>query len=69
MSENESDAFSENISVGQKEAIYPILHFCLSQQDTLKDKLYLAPFISPIEIPLDITMKERDNMLSNLSQR
>lgn len=69
ISENESNAFFENISVGQKDEIYPILHFCLSQQDELKDRLYLAPFVSPIEIPLDITMKERDNMLSNLSQR
>ncbi len=64
----ELEIFVDKISMGDKDTIYPILEYCLSNQDELKERLYLAPFLTPVHVPLDITMTQRGDDLSNLSR-
>ncbi len=64
----ELEIFIDKIAMGDKDTIYPILEYCLSNQDELKERLYLAPFLTPVQVPLDITMTQRGDDLSNLSR-
>jgi len=62
-------SFINSISAGDRDAIYPILHYCLSNQEILKERMYLAPLLTPIQLPLDVTMTQRDDALAHLAQR
>lgn len=54
---------------GDKETIYSILEFCFSNYEKVKKRAYLAPFLTPIQLPLDITMTQRDDTLINHSNQ
>ena len=58
-----------SLYVGDKETIYSILEFCFSNYEKVKKRAYLAPFLTPIQLPLDITMTQRDDTLINLSNQ
>ena len=66
--EDELDTFVNSIANGDPKIIYPILHYCLTNQNTLKERMYLHPFLTPIQLPLDVTMTQRDETLSDLSR-
>jgi hypothetical protein len=66
--EDELEAFVTAIANGNQGSIYPILLYCLSNQDMLKERMYVAPFLTTILLPLDVTMTQRDDALSDLSR-
>lgn len=59
----------EGFCLGEKEIIYPIIEYCLRNYDSVKKRAYLAPYMTPIQLPLDIVMSQRGDNLSKLSQR
>lgn len=59
----------ERICNSDKEIIYSILVFCFSQYDKVKKRAYLAPFLTPIQLPLDISMTQRDDTLNNIANK
>ncbi len=67
--EDELETLVTAIANGSQRSIYPILLYCLENQDMLKERIYLAPFLTTVQIPLDITMTQRDDALSDLSRR
>lgn len=67
--EEEIQSWIERLYMGDKEIIYSILEFCFSQYDRVKKRAYLAPFLTPIQIPLDVSMTQRDDALTNLAKR
>lgn len=61
--------FIRNVSQGEQEIVYSILHFCLENRPSLCEQIYLAPFKDPIHIPLDISMTLRsDDELNQLAK-
>lgn len=61
--------FIRNVSQGEQEMVYSILHFCLENRPSLCEQIYLAPFKDPIHIPLDISMTLRsDDELNQLAK-
>ena len=68
-SENDEElsSYANEIAAGNPAIIYPILLYCLSNQEMLKERMYLAPFLSHVQLPLDISMGQHGNKLSELS--
>lgn len=62
-------AWLNSISKGEMSSLYPILNWSLSNLPSLKRRIYLAPFLTPIQLPLEVSMKQGDDTLINLSQR
>ena len=58
-----------SISRGERSSLYPILNWSLSNLTSLKRRIYLAPFLTPIQLPLEVSMKQGDDNLIKLSQR
>jgi hypothetical protein len=48
---------------------YILFEFCFSQYDKVKKHAHLAPFLTPIQLPLDISMTQRDDILTNLAKQ
>ena len=59
----------EGLCHGEKDVVYPILEYCFLNYPSLKKRAYLAPFMTPIQLPLDIAMSQRDDNLSTLAKR
>lgn len=59
--------WTDRVCAGEKKAIYSILEFCLVNFDKVKKRVYLSPFLTPIQLPLDICMTQTDDVLSNIA--
>ena len=66
--ESERKTWIQNLLVGSKDAVYPILAWCLPRLEKLKKRAYLAPFLIPIDLPMEIAMSD-DGTLMKLTER
>ena len=46
-----SQDFIQEVVMGQRRTVYPLLHYFLSKRPQLEKRAYLAPFLVPIEVP------------------
>lgn len=56
--EDHLNKLASSIAAGDANTIHPILLHCLTNQESLKEKVHLTPFLTPIQIPLHITMTQ-----------
>jgi len=54
---------------GDKDIIYPILHWCFSNHANLKKRAYLAQFLTPIDLPLEVTMTSEGENIMKISEQ
>ena len=66
--EYERETWLQSLVVGSKEVVYPILTWCLPRLEKLKKRAYLAPFLIPIDLPMEIAMND-DGTLMQLTER
>ena len=67
--EDEMESFVSAVADGESEQVYSILLYCLDNHSNLRETAYLSKFITSVQIPLDITMTQRDEGLSDLAKR
>jgi chromosome segregation ATPase len=67
--EDEMDSFVRAVADGESEQVYSMLLYCLDNHSNLCEMAYLSKFITSVQIPLDITMTQRDEGLSDLAKR
>ena len=56
--EDHLNKLASSIAAGEANTIHPILLHCLTNEESLKEKVHLTPFLTPIHIPLHITMTQ-----------
>ena len=66
--EDELHEWMKKFGQGKREVVYPLLHWCLSVRERLCKRAYLAPFLTPVELPLELTMREDTTLKDLLSQ-
>jgi len=52
----------DDIIVGQKAVIYPILHWVLSEYEQLEKRAYLSQYLMPIEVPSEYLIQTNGNL-------
>ncbi len=67
--EEELHLWIDRLCAGDKNVVHPILEFCFSQYEKVKKRAYLAPFLTPVQLPLDLTMTQSDDILVKLANR
>ena len=65
--QGEIQLWTNRLCDGNRDVIYSILGFCLENYEKVKKRVYLAPFLTPIQLPLDLKMTQNDDNLNNLS--
>ena len=55
-------AFVEGLRTGQKDAIYPILHWVLSEYESLEKRTYLSQYLMPVDVPTEYLMQGNGNL-------
>jgi len=63
--EDEMRSFVSAVADGESEQVHSILLYCLDNHSNLRETAYLSKFITSVQIPLDITMTQRDEVLSD----
>lgn len=48
--------FFHRLSIGDKSTLHPLIAHCLTHQESIKRDIYLAKYLAPIEMPMQITM-------------
>jgi hypothetical protein len=66
--EDEMKTFVASLAAGEIQHIYSILLYCLDNHLILCEKIHMSRFLEPVQIPLDITMTQRDTVLSDLAE-
>jgi len=67
--------WTDGLGSGETQVIYPILQWILTMYDKLCKRAYLAPFLRPVEIPMEYLMQDQGEdsnsgtTLSELAQR
>lgn len=51
--------FFNSLSFSDKSTLYPLMSYCLCHQEKVKQDIYLAKYLTPIEIPLHIAMTSK----------
>jgi hypothetical protein len=54
-----NENFFNSLSFSDKSTLYPLMAYCLCHQDKVKQDIYLAKYLTPIEIPLHIAMTSK----------
>lgn len=54
---------------GDKDIIYPILHWCFTNHANLMKRAYLARYLTPIDLPLEITMTSEGAQIMKISEQ
>ena len=54
--------FVEGLRTGQKDAIYPILHWVLSEYESLEKRTYLSQYLMPVDVPTEYLMQGNGNL-------
>lgn len=67
--EEELHLWIDRLCGGDKDVVHPILEFCFSQYEKVKKRAYLAPFLTPVQLPLDLTLTQSDDILVKLANR
>ena len=52
----------EGVRNGRKETIYPILHWVLSDYETLRKRTYLSQYLLPVDVPTDYLLQTNGNL-------
>ena len=55
---NDIDGFTRGLLSGNRNAIYPILHYILPKLPVLKKRAYVAKYLVPIEVPAEFAHDE-----------
>jgi len=66
--EEDVDPWINGLCNGDKDVIYPILYWCFSNHEKLKKRAYLARFLTPIHLPLEITMSVEGQKVMTVSE-
>ncbi|CAM9445118.1 unnamed protein product [Ectocarpus sp. 13 AM-2016] len=51
--DHEREGFRRGLAVGDKEVVYPAMHWCLQRLPQLKKRAYLARYLMPVEVPME----------------
>jgi intraflagellar transport protein 81 len=60
-----ADEFIHNVITGHRTTVYPLIHYFLDKRAQLEKRAYLAPFLTPIEVPPEFMV---DNTVSSVYQ-
>jgi hypothetical protein len=51
--------FFHRLSIGDKSTLHPLIAHCLTHQESIKQDIYLAKYLAPIEMSMHITMTSK----------
>eukprot|EP00578_Thalassiosira_sp_NH16_P012391 CAMPEP_0181124452 /NCGR_PEP_ID=MMETSP1071-20121207/26491_1 /TAXON_ID=35127 /ORGANISM="Thalassiosira sp., Strain NH16" /LENGTH=635 /DNA_ID=CAMNT_0023209763 /DNA_START=418 /DNA_END=2325 /DNA_ORIENTATION=+ len=54
--------WTDGVRNGRKETIYPILHWVLSDYETLRKRTYLSQYLLPVDVPTDYLLQTNGNL-------